>query len=208
VQVSRKTGLDFATAMRAFLRSDPDVIMVGEMRDPETAAIAIEASLTGHLVLSTLHTNSAPETVTRLLEIGMDPFSFSDALLGVLAQRLARALCRCAQPAAASKAELAAMAAAYGEEAFAALLAGGKVSMRRAKGCVECRHTGYKGRVPLHELLVAGTEVKRLILDKAPASAIKEAAVAGGMTTLLRDGIVKVLSGLTDYAQVTAVASS
>jgi type II secretory ATPase GspE/PulE/Tfp pilus assembly ATPase PilB-like protein len=209
VQVSPKIGFTFAAAMRAFLRADPDVIMVGEMRDPETAKTAIEASLTGHLVLSTLHTNSAPETVTRLIDMGLDPFSFADALLGVLAQRLARALCKqCREQYKATDADIAELGGAYGEEAFAALLAEEHrfgLKLWRAPGCAACGKTGYKGRVGLHELLVTDEPLKRAIQKKAAVDEIRGRAMENGMKTLLQDGVEKVIDGQTDLKQVLAV---
>lgn len=211
VQVNSKIGFTFAAAMRAFLRADPDVIMVGEMRDEETANTAVEASLTGHLVLSTLHTNSAPETVTRLIDMGLDPFSFADALLGILAQRLARTLCvQCREQYTPEAPELEELAEAYGAEAFSKLLeeryAYG-VKLWRAKGCSACSQTGYKGRLGVHELLVTSDLIKRSIQHKAPVDEIREQARAGGMTTLLQDGIAKVLAGHTDLKQILAVCS-
>jgi type II secretory ATPase GspE/PulE/Tfp pilus assembly ATPase PilB-like protein len=209
VQVNARIGFTFAQAMRAFLRCDPDVIMVGEMRDQETAGTAIEASLTGHLVLSTLHTNSAPETVTRLLDMGLDPFSFGDALLGVLAQRLARALCgKCKAREACTEDELEEMRSAYGPELFEqdfGELRG--FSMFRAKGCQVCSNSGYKGRIGLHELLVASDEIQKAIVRKASVDEIRQLSIEGGMRTLLQDGIAKVVSGDTDLTQVFAVCS-
>jgi type II secretory ATPase GspE/PulE/Tfp pilus assembly ATPase PilB-like protein len=212
VQVNPKIGFTFAHAMRAFLRADPDVIMVGEMRDLETAGTAVEASLTGHLVLSTLHTNSAPETVTRLIDMGLDPFSFADALLGVLAQRLARGLCKqCREQYTPSQSELDELSAAYGNEAFEALLREdhpfGLKLLWRSPGCSACGQSGYKGRVALHELLVGSDELKRSMQRKAPIDEIRGVAAKAGMVTLLQDGVRKVLAGLTDLKQVLAVCS-
>jgi type II secretory ATPase GspE/PulE/Tfp pilus assembly ATPase PilB-like protein len=211
VQVNSKIGFTFAAAMRAFLRADPDVIMVGEMRDQETAGTAIEASLTGHLVLSTLHTNSAPETITRLIDMGLDPFSFADALLGVLAQRLARSLCvQCREQYTPGPPELEEMAMAYGEDAFKKLLdeehAYG-VKLWRAVGCSACGGSGYRGRLGVHELLVTDDSIKRAMQRKAPVEEIRNSACAAGMTTLLQDGIAKVLRGATDLKQILAVCS-
>ena len=218
VQVNPKIGWTFASAMRSFLRADPDVIMVGEMRDAETTRTGIEASLTGHLVLSTLHTNSAPESVVRLLDMGMDPFNFADALLGILAQRLARRLCTaCCQGYEPSTGELEALLDEYcaeggveagvlrGSWAARCAGAGGKPVLYRALGCGQCGKTGYEGRIGLHELLVAGELVKRLIQARAPVAEIKAAAVAAGMRTLKQNGIEKILLGLTDIQQVRAV---
>lgn len=209
VQVHPKIGLDFAAAMRSFLRADPDVIMVGEMRDKETCEIGIVASLTGHLVLTTLHTNTAVETVVRLLEMGMDPFNFSDALLGVLGQRLARTICKdCKEKYHPTKEEYDAMAAGYGEDAFAKL--GIPYSdfffLYHGKGCDTCKRTGYQGRIAIHELLVATDEIKRLIQTRATVTEMLKVAREQGMTTLVQDGIIKSIQGWTDYTQVKAVA--
>ncbi len=209
MQVNVRAGLTFATAMRAFLRGDPDVIMVGEMRDEETAGIAVEASLTGHLVLSTLHTNSAPETVVRLIDMGLDPFSFADALIGVLAQRLARGLCKeCRESYRAPPDARAEVALALGEEALAARLGGEELVLWRAPGCAACGNTGYKGRIALHELMVTDAALKRLVARSAPVDELRAAAIASGMTTLLQDGVEKCLGGFTDLRQVLAVCSA
>jgi type II secretory ATPase GspE/PulE/Tfp pilus assembly ATPase PilB-like protein len=212
VQVNPKIGWTFAAAMRSFMRADPDVIMVGETRDAETAKILVEASLTGHLVLSTLHTNSAPESVVRLLDLGMDPFNFSDALLGVLAQRLVRKLCECKTaftPSAAQLEELALEYCSDGGDAAKVLQTWRArqkgLILHRAKGCARCDRTGYKGRMGLYELLVADAAVKRLVQTRAPVSEIAVAAAANGMRTLKQDGIDKVVRGLTDLQQVRTV---
>jgi type II secretory ATPase GspE/PulE/Tfp pilus assembly ATPase PilB-like protein len=211
VQVNAKIGFTFANAMRAFLRADPDVIMVGEMRDNETAGTAIEASLTGHLVLSTLHTNSAPETVTRLIDMGLDPFSFADALLGVLAQRLARSLCKqCRDPYPISDNELHELSELYGKEPFLELTRDalpGSIKLWKAVGCGACGQSGYRGRIAVHELLVTNDELKQAIQHKASVNEIRQLARQGGMTTLLQDGIAKVLDGHTDLKQIVAVCS-
>jgi type II secretory ATPase GspE/PulE/Tfp pilus assembly ATPase PilB-like protein len=211
VQVQPKIGFTFETAMRAFLRADPDVIMVGEMRDRETAETGVEASLTGHLVLSTLHTNSAPETVTRLIDMGLDPFSFADALVGVLAQRLARALCKnCREQYPATRAEFDQIAEPFGGEvALAAqgISFGPQFLLWRGRGCENCGNTGYRGRCGLHELLVNSDEIKRAIGRRAPVEELRNLAVAGGMATLLQDGIQKAMLGITDLKQVLAVCS-
>jgi type II secretory ATPase GspE/PulE/Tfp pilus assembly ATPase PilB-like protein len=209
VQVQPKIGFTFAAALRSFLRADPDVIMVGEIRDHETAEIAINASLTGHLVLSTLHTNSAVETVTRLLDMGMDPFNFADALLGIVAQRLARTICsQCKEMYHPAKQEYDALAHGYGEKAFALLQVpyNDKFMLARGKGCEACRQSGYKGRVALHELLIGTSEFKALLYARAPVMELHKLAVSQGMTSLLQDGVLKCLQGLTDYNQVRAVA--
>ncbi|WP_049821866.1 GspE/PulE family protein [Methylovorus sp. MP688] len=217
VQVNAKIGWTFAAAMRSFLRADPDVIMVGEMRDQETTKIGIEASLTGHLVLSTLHTNSAPESIVRMLDLGMDPFNFADALLAIMAQRLAKTLCdKCKEAYEPSHAELEELAAEFVlgtshgatkelarfQEEFARE---GKFTLYRAKGCKECNNTGYRGRLGLYELMIVTPEIKRMIQKRAPVSELLEEALNSGMLTLKQDGINKVLQGKTDIAQVRAV---
>jgi type II secretory ATPase GspE/PulE/Tfp pilus assembly ATPase PilB-like protein len=209
VQVLPKIGFTFAAALRSFLRADPDVIMVGEIRDQETAEIAINASLTGHLVLSTLHTNSAVETVTRLLDMGMDPFNFADAMLGILAQRLARTICpQCKEKYHPAKEEYDALAHGYGGEAFAQLGIpyDDTFMLVRGKGCDACRQSGYKGRIGLHELLIGTAEFKSRLYARASVAELQQVAIAQGMTSLLQDGILKCLQGLTDYNQVRAVA--
>jgi type II secretory ATPase GspE/PulE/Tfp pilus assembly ATPase PilB-like protein len=208
VQVHPKIDFTFAIAMRAFLRADPDVIMVGEMRDHETAATGIEASLTGHLVFSTLHTNSAPETITRLLDMDIDPFNFADALLGIMAQRLVRTLCSsCKEEYHPSQEEFAELMQEYGLEHWDKL--GIKYSpdfkLFRPKGCSKCGGSGYKGRMGIHELLVATDEMKRKIQKRDPIEELRQQALADGMTTLLQDGIQKVVKGVTDFKQVRAV---
>ena len=227
VQVNKKAGLDFATVMRAFLRADPDVIMVGEMRDRETVAIGIEASLTGHLVLATLHTNSAPESINRLLDMGMDPFNFADALLGILAQRLARRLCTaCREPyqpqadeverlldeyctelanTSAWQADPRAAVDRVHQEWLAQHARNGVFTLHRARGCDVCAGSGYKGRVGLHELLAGSDQIKKQIQERARAAELLATALNDGMRTLKMDGIEKVLAGITDLKQVRAV---
>ncbi|MDP3937205.1 MAG: GspE/PulE family protein, partial [Deltaproteobacteria bacterium] len=217
VQVNAKIGWTFAAAMRSFLRADPDVVMVGEMRDAETAKIGIEASLTGHLVLSTLHTNSAPESIVRLLDLGMDPFNFADALLGILAQRLVKRLCpACKVPHEATAPELDELAREYCEgtsivaksqsDTWLRRLGGAKrkITLYRARGCERCDATGYKGRLGLYELLVADSGLRQLVQSRAPVPDVRDAALAAGMRTLKEDGIDKVMQGLTDMQQVRA----
>ena len=209
VQVQPKIGLTFATAMRAFLRADPDVIMVGEMRDKETADTGIEASLTGHLVMSTLHTNSAVETVTRLLDMGCDPFSFADAMLGVLAQRLARRICKdCKEQYVGTKEEYEELRLGYGPEHWDKLGIKQDTTFRlsRGKGCETCNRSGFKGRVALHELLLGTDQMKRMIQQKSRTEDMLKTAIGEGMTTLVQDGIQKVLQGLTTNKEVKAVA--
>jgi type II secretory ATPase GspE/PulE/Tfp pilus assembly ATPase PilB-like protein len=207
VQVKPKIGFNFATAMRAFLRADPDVIMVGEMRDQETVSTGIEASLTGHLVLSTLHTNSAAETITRLLDMGMDPFNFSDALLGVLAQRLVRTFCtRCKERYHPTREEFDALARAYqGDFGALPVAHDGDFRLYRARGCQACGNTGYRGRTGLYELLVGSEGIKRLIQSRARVEEIRLQAIREGMTTLMQDGIRKICLGETDLIQVRKV---
>ncbi|MDP6733891.1 MAG: ATPase, T2SS/T4P/T4SS family [Arenicellales bacterium] len=208
LQVQPQIGLTFASAMRSFLRADPDVIMVGEMRDEETAHMGIEASLTGHMVLSTLHTNTAPETVTRLIDMGMEPFSFSDALLGILSQRLARQLCgKCKVQYDATPDETDEFRRYIGVDAVERATTGGFLKLWRADGCVECEKTGYRGRLALHELLVNNDEIRAAIQRKATTGEIRDLAQQAGMQTLLQDGVAKCLQGHTDLKQVLAVCS-
>ncbi len=228
VQINKKAGLDFATIMRAFLRADPDVIMVGEMRDKETVSIGIEASLTGHLVFATLHTNSAPESIIRLLDMGMDPFNFADALLGILAQRLAKRLCgECKKPHIATQEEIKAMLTEYSEELkntatwkkdpaaatkalyeeWVKLFANDKkeFTLYEPVGCDKCTGTGYRGRVGLHELLIGTDPVKKAIQEHARVAELLAIALEEGMHTLKQDGMEKVLQGITDMHQIRAV---
>jgi len=206
VQVQPKIDFTFAAAMRSFLRADPDVIMVGEMRDHETAAIGIEASLTGHLVFSTLHTNSAPETITRLLDMNIDPFNFADALLGIMAQRLIRTLCaKCKEAYHPTREEFDEIAEAYGREWFAMQYAP-ELTLYQPKGCAACGNTGYKGRMGVHELLVGTDEVKRAVQRRAPIDELRSLALDQGMRTLLQDAIDKAFKGFTDIKQARAVA--
>jgi type II secretory ATPase GspE/PulE/Tfp pilus assembly ATPase PilB-like protein len=208
VQVNPKIGLTFARVLRSFLRADPDIIMIGETRDQETAQTLIEASLTGHLVLSTLHTNSAPETITRLLGMGIDPFNFADSLLGVIAQRLAKRLCpKCKKPYEPEKNEVEHIKWEYGENPLFplddAILK--KATFYEAVGCEFCNYTGYKGRIAIHEILVPDDEIKELIIHNAPAQEIRKVALTKGFQTLKQDGILKILKGETTLKQVLAV---
>jgi type II secretory ATPase GspE/PulE/Tfp pilus assembly ATPase PilB-like protein len=209
VQVLPKIDFTFAAAMRAFLRADPDVIMVGEMRDKETADIGIEASLTGHLVMSTLHTNSAVETVTRLLDMGCDPFSFADAMLGVLAQRLTRRICKdCKEQYVGTAIEYEEIRQGYGPEHWDKLGIPQDNTFRlaRGKGCETCNRTGFKGRVAIHELLLGSDKIKRMIQTKARTEEMLRTALEEGMTSLMQDGVQKVLLGQTTFKEVKAVA--
>ena len=224
VEVNDKVGMTFASAMRAFLRADPDIIMVGEMRDQETASTAIEASLTGHLVLSTLHTNSAAESIVRLLDMDMDPFNFADAMIGVLSQRLTRTLCTsCKKAYTPEMRELEFLAVEYCSEAMSGdsrsapndeevlkqieiwrkeFAQKGQFTLYKAPGCMDCLDTGYRGRMGVHELLMNSSEIKNMILRRSPASEVHIAAIRAGMHTRKQDGIEKILMGYTDYTQI------
>jgi type II secretory ATPase GspE/PulE/Tfp pilus assembly ATPase PilB-like protein len=227
VQVNKKAGLDFAVVMKAFLRADPDIIMVGEMRDKETTGTGIEASLTGHLVFATLHTNSAPESIIRLLDMGMDPFNFSDALLGILAQRLAKRLCGCKQPYNPEGAEIKAFLQEYCDELQntstfkkdpKAAMEGvyrewvktygndkGQLTFYKPVGCDKCGGGGYKGRCGLHELLIASDPLKKLIAERSRVSELIATALEEGMRTLKQDGMEKCLLGMTSMKEVRSV---
>jgi type II secretory ATPase GspE/PulE/Tfp pilus assembly ATPase PilB-like protein len=227
VQVNKKSGLDFAMVMKAFLRADPDVIMVGEMRDKETVSTGIEASLTGHLVFATLHTNSAPESIIRLLDMGMDPFNFADALIGILAQRLGKRLCECKKPYTPDANEIKSMLNEYCEElkntsswkkdpegAYKTIYQQwvknfgnekGQLTLYKAAGCEKCNGSGYKGRVGLHELLEGTDTMKRNIQEHARVAEMFATALEDGMRTLKQDGIEKILQGITDMKQVRTV---
>lgn len=227
VQINVKAGLTFPAIMRSFLRADPDIIMVGEMRDKETTSIGIEASLTGHLVLATLHTNSAPESVIRLLDMGMDPFNFSDALLGVLAQRLTKRLCKCKESHVADEREINALLNEYCEELRnidhfkadpeAAMQEirqqwierygdeSGRIMLYKPVGCDQCNNTGFSGRVGLHELMTASDALKKNVQERARVAEMLVTALGEGMRTLKQDGIEKVLQGVTDIHQVRVV---
>jgi type II secretory ATPase GspE/PulE/Tfp pilus assembly ATPase PilB-like protein len=210
VAVAPKIGFNFAAALRAFLRADPDVVMIGEMRDHETAHIGVEASLTGHLVLSTLHTNSAPETITRLLDLGLDPASFSDALLGVVAQRLVRTLCsKCKEPYLISDKEYETLIRLYGEDISSELkISPGKSQLYRPMGCDLCGNSGYRGRMGIHELLTTSPTMRRLIYHKATVQELRALAINEGMRTLLQDGLLKLVEGHTDLTQVRKIAAA
>jgi type II secretory ATPase GspE/PulE/Tfp pilus assembly ATPase PilB-like protein len=224
VQVNPKIDVTFAKALRAFLRADPDVIMVGEARDEETAHIVVEASLTGHLVLSTLHTNSAPETVTRLLDMGVDTFNFADALLGVLAQRLVRRICehcRTEQPA--TPAQIDELLNDYlhaiptngpriGRDDVLAdwhsrFARDGQLMHYESPGCGQCRGSGMRGRIGIHELMPNGRDLRRLIQARTTPIELQACAMHAGMRTLRQDGIEKVLQGLTTIEEVRATSN-
>lgn len=206
VQVQSKIGYTFERAMRAFLRADPDVIMVGEMRDHETASMGIEASLTGHLVLSTLHTNSAPETIVRLIDMGLDPFNFGDALLGVLAQRLTKKLCGdCKQTYELPEQEYNELIEDYGRQYFKGPAYQAGLTIKKAVGCPKCSNTGYRSRLGIHELLLNSDRIKLLIQARAKVDELRIAAIEEGMETLKQDGIMKVFAGATDLKMVRAV---
>jgi len=215
VQVNPKIGVTFAAAMRGFLRADPDIIMIGEIRDQETAKIAVEASLTGHLVLSTLHTNSASESVVRLLDLGMDPMNFSDSLVGIVAQRLVRALCvYCAQPHPLGDEAFAKLVAEYIErstlspaEGQVRLLAAAgvdspdKIVVHTAVGCEKCSGKGYKGRMGIYEILVNNPAIRELIQKHARPNDLFDAAIASGMRSLRHDALEKLVQGKVDLIQ-------
>jgi type II secretory ATPase GspE/PulE/Tfp pilus assembly ATPase PilB-like protein len=227
VQVNKKAGLDFAAVMRSFLRADPDIIMVGEMRDKETTGTGIEASLTGHLVFATLHTNSATESIVRLLDMGMDPFNFSDALLGILAQRLARRMCSCKQPYAPEPAELTSFLREYCDELMSTsrfradpkgAMEGvykdwvrnygndkGHLVFYKPVGCDKCGGSGFKGRCGLHELLIATDRLKKLIQEHARVAEMLALCLEEGMRTLKQDGMEKCLMGVTHIKEVRSV---
>jgi len=227
VQVNKKAGLDFAAVMKAFLRADPDIIMVGEMRDKETTSTGIEASLTGHLVFATLHTNSAPESIIRLLDMGMDPFNFSDALLGILAQRLAKRMCSCKQSYTPEPAELTSFLKEYCEELMSTArfkadprgamegvykewvkLYGndkGQLQFYKPVGCDKCGGSGFKGRCGLHELLIATDKLKKLIQEHARVADMLAQCLEDNMRTLKQDGMEKCLTGVTHIKEVRAV---
>ncbi|MDB5902762.1 MAG: putative phytochrome sensor protein, partial [Betaproteobacteria bacterium] len=207
--------------------ADPDIIMVGEMRDKETVSTGIEASLTGHLVFATLHTNSAPESIVRLLDMGMDPFNFSDALVGILAQRLAKRLCKCKESHVAGEEEIERLMDEYAQELLYTDAwktqpeiereklrvswieefgnEQGELTVYTPKGCDACGNTGYKGRVGLHELLMGTDRIKAHIQEHARVAKLLATGLEDGMRTLKQDGIEKVLLGLTDMQQVRAV---
>ncbi len=201
VQVNPKAGLTFASALRSILRSDPDVVLLGEIRDHETAQIAIEASLTGHLVLSTLHTNDAPSAVTRLIEMDIEPFLVGSALDCVVAQRLARRLCeRCKLPYEHDPRELAALRFEFAPE-------DGAPQLFRPNGCTSCSNTGYRGRLAVHEVMLVTEDIERLAVARASSVEITQTAVSQGMLTLRQDGWAKARLGLTSVEEILRVVA-
>lgn len=204
LQINNKIDLTFSNAIRAFMRADPDIILIGEIRDAETANIGIEASLTGHMVLSTLHTNSAPETITRLLNLGIERVNFTDSLIGILAQRLVRTLCKeCKSPYQPDEIEIEHLIELYGKDQFEK--DGNtheQMTLYKSTGCSECGDTGYSGRTGLHEILIATSDLKKLIFDKASVIELGQQASKDGMRTLLQDGVYKVFKGDIDYSSL------
>jgi type IV pilus assembly protein PilB len=199
VQTNAKAGLTFASALRSILRSDPDIVLIGEIRDHETAQIAIEAALTGHLVLSTLHTNDAPSALSRLIEMGIEPFLVGSALDCVLAQRLARRLCsKCKEPYTPTPEAL--------KQARYPWRDGEPIpTLYRAIGCSACSKTGYKGRLALHEVMTVTEQVERLAVERASAEAIAQVARQQGMAMLRDDGLAKVAAGVTSLEEIFRV---
>jgi len=196
IQVNPKVGLTFAAGLRSVLRQDPDVIMVGEIRDSETAEISVRAALTGHLVLSTLHTNDAPSAITRLADLGVEPFLIASTLEGVISQRLVRRICpRCKKPYKPQREVLESLG----------LNPEGDYTFYRGEGCEHCLGTGYRGRVGLFEVLELDDDLKRLMVKTRDANEIKKAAREKGFKTLLEDGARKVLEGITTPEEVLAV---
>ena len=193
IQVSERSGMGFATGLRAIVRADPDVIMVGEIRDRESAHIAVDAALTGHLVLSTLHTNDAPSAAMRLVDMGIEPYLVASAVNCVIAQRLARKLCPTCRR------------TAHVPSEHVGLPAGGEIEVFEAIGCPRCRHTGYRGRVGLFEVMNVTDEIRSLIVGHASAHEISALAVQQGMTTLREDGLAKVRAGETTLAELGRV---
>jgi len=202
--VNVRAGMTFAAGLRAMLRQDPDVIMVGEMRDEETATIAMEAALTGHLVLSTLHTNDAPGVATRLIDMGVEPFLISSSIIGVLAQRLVRQICPgCKESYAGSRETLLRAGLPVADEIGADTH--GEITLFKGTGCEKCKKTGYKGRTGVHELMILDDAIRDKILEKAPSHVIRNLAVAAGMKTLQTDAVSKILNGVTTVDEVLRV---
>lgn len=200
VQINLKKDLTFANALRSFLRQDPDVIMIGEIRDPETASIAAESALTGHLVFSTLHTNDAPSSITRLIDMGVEPFLLAPSLLGIIAQRLLRKICpHCKEEHVPSEAELNVMGVSSSLE---------RLKFHRGAGCDKCKRTGYKGRTGIQEILVVDEKIRELITNKASVGIIREEAVKKGFKDMRFDGLKKVVSGVTSVEELLRVTKN
>jgi general secretion pathway protein E len=199
VQVKPQIGLTFATALRSFLRQDPDVIMVGEIRDRETAQIAVQAALTGHIVLSTLHTNNASSTITRLLDMGVEDFLLTSTVNGIMAQRLVRVLCSHCREAYAAASEL------IDELQLRRFATSDQITLYRPRGCAQCNGTGYHGRTSILEMLVMSEPIRRLLIRGADGSEIQSAAIEAGMRTMYQDGIGKALAGVTSLEEVMRV---
>jgi len=200
VQVNPKAGLSFASALRSILRSDPDIVLIGEIRDHETAQIAVEASLTGHLVLSTLHTNDAPSAITRLTEMGIEPFLVGSSVDCVLAQRLARRLCsKCKEPYTPTSEQLTAIGYQFNDAAAP--------TFYRPVGCTNCSRTGYKGRLALHEVMAVSEEIERMTVERESVSSITQVAIESGMITLRKDGLAKAAQGVTSLDEIFRVVA-
>jgi len=203
VHVNRKAGLTFAIALKYFLRQDPDVILVGEIRDLETSEIAIQAALTGHLVLSTLHTNDAPSTVTRMIDMGVEPFLIASSIIASVSQRLARKLCdECKEPYKPPRDQL--LGLGFDPDAPE----NKDVMFYTGQGCSNCRNTGYRGRIGIFEMMTMNTEIRELVVKRASADQVKEAALANGMVTLGMDALNKAISGVTDIDEILRVVST
>jgi type IV pilus assembly protein PilB len=202
--VNVRAGMTFAAGLRAMLRQDPDVIMVGEMRDHETSTIAMEAALTGHLVLSTLHTNDAPSAPTRLIDMGVEPFLISSSIIGILAQRLVRQICsHCKEAYPATRESLLRYGFPIPEEIGAETQ--GELTLFRGGGCDHCKNTGYKGRTGVHELLMLTDDIRDKILDKCPSHVLRQLGMQNGMKTLQHDAVQKILMGVTSVDEVLRV---
>ncbi len=203
VHVNRKAGLTFAIALKYFLRQDPDIILVGEIRDLETSEIAIQAALTGHLVLSTLHTNDAPSTVTRMVDMGVEPFLISSSVIASISQRLARKICpECKRPYEPPRDQL--LGLGFDPDAPE----NQDVVFYTGEGCPACRNTGYRGRIGIFELMILNQEIRELVVKRASADQVKEAALANGMTTLAQDALDKAVRGVTDIEEIMRVVST